>query len=58
MKLGLLHRERQKVEIAGKEYLLAPYNIATQIKISAYYENKGRDDGLNYAMAVLCKLYS
>lgn len=53
MKIGLLHRENQKVEIAGKEYLLAPYHIATQMKISAYYESKGRDDGLNYAIAVL-----
>jgi hypothetical protein len=53
MNIADLHRENRKVVIAGDEYILSAYTLEMQIKIAKYFQDKGREDGLNYAVAVL-----
>jgi hypothetical protein len=53
MNIADLHRENRNVVIAGDEYILSAYTLEMQIKIAKHFQDKGREDGLNYAMAVL-----
>jgi hypothetical protein len=53
MNIADLHRENRKVVIAGDEYILSAYTLEMQIKIAKHFQDKGREDGLSYAIAVL-----
>jgi len=51
--IAALNTETKKVYVGGAEYTIAPFTVGVQAKIAEFFINKGKPDGLSYALTVL-----